>query len=105
MRTRRCICASLLVALSGCMHTPEYDREFSKEWADQITHEKEIESRKARIRGEDKALIGKESGKHVGFDTDESGQSKLSVGGKSGLSADLNVEGGKGARVLYKIRW
>ena len=96
----------LLIFAAGCLHTPQYDRAFTQDWAHCVDKEREMQSRKDHIAGKKRALVGKDDGARAAIEMDEKGRPKLNVGKKSGLSADVDMHGLEpDVTVKYGFRW
>lgn len=96
--------AVTLVLLVGCLHTPQYGKEFSPDWVYHTEHGKEFEARKDRVRNT--TLFGREGKARGKLETDSSGDTKLNLGKDTGISADVNLHGGDpDVRVKYRIKW
>lgn len=93
-----------LVLLVGCLHTPQYGKEFSPDWVRHKEHEKELELRTNRVKNT--TLFGREGKARGKLETDASGDTKLNLGKDTGISADVNMRGGgPDVRVKYRIKW
>jgi hypothetical protein len=79
---------------------------FHEEWAQRERSQREFDERKARLRGDQEIVLmgGSQSGRAAVY-MDEKGRPRLNVGRKTGLSADLDYDGGPEAEVKYKKRW
>lgn len=100
---------TLLVAgflATGCLRNPNHERPFTREWTRQTASERDFDARKARLKGDELVLLGKEGGTRAAVEMDEKGKPRLNVGKKSGLSADLRVSDDKSrVKLKYKLKW
>jgi len=96
----------VLLAAGACLHTPEYDRAFTRDWAHSENKEREFQDRKERIAGKGGPLLGKKDGNRADIEMDEKGRPKLNLGKKRGLSADVDMHGGEPeVEVKYGFSW
>ena len=99
-----CAVAGPALAVFGCATTGPADRPFSSEWRDTHRNERAFKNRMDRLRGGGRA-DDTDSGDGKLIRMDEQGRPRMRVGGDSGLSADVDYNGGPEAEIKYKVKW
>lgn len=92
------------LALFGCVTDHPESRPFSNDWRQHNRNEKAFQNRLDRLRGGKRYDPDKPNQRGIVY-MDEQGRTRVGVGGDTGLSADVDYDGGPEAEVKYKVKW
>ncbi|HNR34257.1 MAG TPA: hypothetical protein PKO36_03695 [Candidatus Hydrogenedentes bacterium] len=99
MRVRTAVAMVLAALATGCLSDVHDRRPFTKEWRNEIGHDRAFQERRARIDKKDPGKL-KADGGAIGHDRTDG---PPLIGKQQGIAADVDVQGN--AVVRYGVRW